>query len=569
MDHNTWSQVPDRQSSSIEYYDLGTFHRVVSTTIPDAQAWFNRGVVWAYAFNHHESIRCFEQAILFDPEFAMAYWGLAFSLGPNYNKPWQLFDGEDLSMTTARAHAAVVEAKKHADSATPEEKALINALQFRYPQEEPAEDCMEWNRRYAEAMLSVYQTFPDDLDIVALYADSLMNLNPWNLWNLVTGEPTPGAQTLEVKRALDRALERDEALEHPGLLHLYIHLMEMSATPEIALPIANNLRGLVPDAGHLEHMLSHLDVLCGNYRRAVTANTAAIRADEKFLSTQPLGHFYNIYRAHDYHFLMYAAMLGGQSKVAIYTANQLADSITEPLLSVKSPPLADWLEGFVAMRVHALVRFGCWEDIMSLEPPANQSLYCVTTAMTHYAKGIAFAATNRIKEAEKEQDLFKSSSKLVPLSRTIFNNTCVDVLGVAAPMLEGEIAYRRGDYDDAFAILQTAVDREDSLPYDEPWGWMQPVRHALGALLLEKNRVEEAIKVYSADLGIDTSLPRALRHPNNVWALRGYHECLTRLGRKAEARILLPQMRQAVAMADIPIRGSCFCRTTFETESLS
>ncbi|KAJ5161787.1 hypothetical protein N7492_007179 [Penicillium capsulatum] len=557
-----WGQsgVPTQQLASVEYYDLGAFGRTISNASSDAQAWFNRGLIWAYAFNHQESVRCFEQVILFDPECAMGYWGLAFALGPNYNKPWKLFDGEDLSTTTARAHAATVEARSHVNSTSPVEQALIGALQHRYPRKDPAGDCTQWNHDYADAMASVYGAFPDDLDVVALYVDSLMNLTPWSLWNIKTGKPNPDARTLDIKRALDAALTDDLALQHPGLLHLYIHLMEMSPTPEVGLPVADHLRGLVPGAGHLEHMPTHLDVLCGDYRRAVASNTSAIHADNKFLAGQIHGHFYHIYRAHDYHFRMYAAMLGGQSKIALDTADELAGSITEDLLRVESPPLADWLEGFVATRVHAYIRFGCWEEIIAFELPNNRRLYCVTTAMTHYAKGVAYAATGRVNKAREERERFIVAVKLVPPSRTIFNNACVDILEVAAAMLDGEITYRQGDYEGAFAQLQTAVHRDDNLPYDEPWGWMQPSRHALGALLLEQNQVDDAMRIYAADLGIDETLPRALRHPNNVWALHGYHECLVKLGRKSEARILMPQLRLALAMADVPIKSSCFCR---------
>lgn len=552
------TQKPDKQSSSVEYYNLGTYHRPIDTANQDAQTWFNRGLIWAWSFNHQESVRSFDQVVLADPSCAMGYWGIALALGPNYNKPWKLFDGEDLSTTTTRAHRAVVEAKKHAHA--PVEKALIDALQHRYPQETPVDDCSEWNHRYAEAMEDVYQSFPDDLDVVALYADSLMNLTPWDLWNLKTGHANPNARTFDIKKALDQAFTRhDDAFRHPGLIHLYIHLLEMSPTPEVALPAADHLRGLVPDAGHLEHMPTHIDILCGDYRRAIKSNTSAIRADEKFLANNP-NSFYNIYRAHDYHFRMYAAMLGGQSQIALESASTLADSLTEDLLNVKSPPLADWLEGFVAMRVHALIRFGRWDDILALELPSNPILYCTTTAMTHYAKGIAFAATGHIAQAQEEQVQFGISKSLVPASRTIFNNTCLDVLAVADAMLEGEIAYRMEDYEHAFASLQLALSRDDGLPYDEPWGWMLPVRHALGALLLEQNRVEEAMAVYMADLGVDTSLPRALRHPNNVWALHGYHECLVKLEMKSEANELTRQLESALNDADIQVKSSCFCR---------
>ncbi|KAJ5292032.1 hypothetical protein N7478_001283 [Penicillium angulare] len=549
---------------STEYYNLGNFHRTITTTSADAQIWFDRGLVWAYAFNHQESSQCFERAIMADPKCAMAYWGKAFSLGPNYNKPWKLFDGEDLSATTTRAYDAIEEAKRFAHLETPVEQALIKALQYRYPQKDPVEDCTIWNKEYANAMGSVYKGFPHDLDVITLYCDALMNLTPWSMWDLKTGEPSPGARTLEVKEALSIALTREDALQHPGILHLYIHLMEMSPTPEEALPIADNLRGLVPDAGHLEHMPTHLDILCGDYRRAIASNTDAIRADEKFLANQELGHFYNLYRAHDYHFRMYAAMLGGQSQIALSTAKQLTACVTEDILRVKSPPLADWLEGFIAMQVHPLIRFGRWDEIIALDFPVDQDLYCVTTAMIYYAKGIAFAVKGQIVEAEELKECFIAAVNfLVPDSRTIFNNSCRDILSIALHMLKGELAYRSGNYDQAFQYLRDAVANDDNLPYDEPWGWMQPTRHALGALLIEQGRVEEAAEVYAADLGIDQLLPRALRHPNNVWALHGYHECLSRLGRIAEARIIEPQLTLALAMADVPIRSSCFCRLQY------
>ncbi|KAJ5458402.1 hypothetical protein N7475_009790 [Penicillium sp. IBT 31633x] len=550
----------DQLSSTEEYYDLGDYRRNVSTTNEDAQRWFSRGLIWAYAFNHEESARCFEKVVELDPECAMGYWGIAFAVGPNYNKPWELFDKKDLSATTRRAHRAILEAKKHAPAVTALENALIDALQYRYPQEQPAEDCTEWDKRYAEAMTVVYNDYPDDLDVTTLYTDALMNLTPWGLWDIKTGEAAPGAKTFEAKRALDEALETDEAYDHPGILHLYIHLMEMCSTPEIALPVANYLRGLVPDAGHLEHMPSHIDILCGNYTSAVTSNTAAIRADEKFLANQPVGHVYNLYRAHNYHFRMYAAMLSGRSKIALETGAELARIISEPLLRIESPPMADWLEGFVAMQMHGFVRFGRWEEIIALELPGDPELYCVTTAMMHYAKGIAFAASSRVLEAEEERERFLRAMARVPVSRMLFNNRCIDILGVGEAMLDGEIAYRRGEYNTAFSYLRDAVKRDDSLPYDEPWGWMQPARHALGALLLEQGRVEEAAAVYSADLGADDTLPRALRHPGNVWALHGYHECLVKLGETREMREKGRELREALKWADVPIKSSCFCR---------
>ncbi|KAL2068647.1 hypothetical protein VTL71DRAFT_14984 [Oculimacula yallundae] len=551
-------------SSQEEYYDLGSFKWPIHTTSNDAQIWFNRGLTWSYAFNHEESARCFEQAIAHDADCSMAYWGLAYCLGPNYNKPWEFFDKAELESILARGHRAVQQARASATTAV--ERSLAHALQFRYPQiqAEDAKECTPWNKEYADAMRGVYASFPEDLDVAALFADALMNLTPWALWDIRTGEPAEGAQTLEVKAVLDRALALEGGNEHPGLLHLYIHLMEMSNEPEIAMPAADHLRGLIPDAGHLNHMPTHLDILCGDYRRAIASNSEAIRADERYLARAGALNFYSLYRSHNYHFRIYAAMFAGQSKIAIDTIAQLEASLPEELLRIKSPPMADWLEGFLSMRVHALIRFGRWTDIIAMQLPSDPKLYCVTTAMIHYAKGVALAASGKIEEAEKEQNHFVDTVQRVAPTRMLFNNTCLDILAIAKEMLAGELEYRRGNIDAAFKHLLGSIALDDALPYDEPWGWMQPTRHAYGALLLEQGYIEKALDVYSADLGMDDTLPRALQHHNNVWALHGYHECLVKLGREAEARIIRQQLRMATAIADVPVKSSCFCRLSVD-----
>ncbi|OOF91603.1 hypothetical protein ASPCADRAFT_210953 [Aspergillus carbonarius ITEM 5010] len=548
------TQEPD------DYYDFGSFHRPVTTTSHRAQVWFDRGLVWTYAFNHEEAANCFQKVIAHDATCAMAYWGLAYTLGPNYNKPWQAFDEQELTDAVQRTHQAVAEAQKHATTTTPVEVALIDAMQYRYPRNVAPEDFACWNKEYADAMKSVYLRFPNDMDVVALYADALMNLTPWALWDLRTGQPAPEARTVEIKKVLDLALTQNEALRHPGVLHLYIHLMEMSSEPETALRAADHLRGLVPDAGHLNHMPTHLDILCGDYRRAIASNSEAIRADEKFLARAGAVNFYTLYRSHDYHFRVYAAMFAGQSRVALETVKSLESSIPEQLLRIESPPMADWLESFVGMQVHVLIRFGRWNDLINLEYPQDTQLYCVTTAMIHYGKGVALAALGRVDEASQERLLFKEAAKQVPPSRMLFTNKCTDILGVAEAMLDGELEYRRGNFDVAFDHLRQSIALDDDLPYDEPWGWMQPTRHAYGALLLEQGHVQEAAAVYQADLGFDDALPRARQHPNNVWALHGYYECLTKLGRTAEAQIVKPLLKQAVATADVPVRSSCYCR---------
>ncbi|TAQ83190.1 hypothetical protein B7494_g8486 [Chlorociboria aeruginascens] len=545
-------------SSTEDYYDLGSFHRPVSTQSDSAQIWFDRGLIWSYAFNHEEAVTCFEHAIANDSSCAMAYWGLAYSLGPNYNKQWESFDEKDLDATVSRVCEVAAQAGSYASTSSPVEQAIIRALQVRYPGNSAPPRFSLWNQAYAHAMGLVYKQFQDDLDVAALYADALMNLTPWKLWDLQSGEPALGAHTIEVKDILDRSFAKNGGLSHPALLHLYIHLMEMSSTPEIALPTADHLRGLVPDSGHLNHMPTHLDILCGDYQRAIASNSDAIQADEKFVARSGPLNFYALYRCHNYHFRIYAAMFAGQSKVALDTVAQLEASIPESLLSIESPPMANWLEAFLSVRLHVLIRFGLWEDILQLKLPQNRELYSVTTAMMHYAKGVALAATRKIKEAEKEQELFYSALQLVPSSRTQFNNKCIDLLAIAKELLAGELEYRRGNIDLAFDYLLRSIALSDALPYDEPWGWMQPTRHAYGALLLEQGYVEKAAEIYSSDLGIDNTLPRAIQHPNNVWALHGYHECLVKLGRTSdvvEQRLIL-----GLAIADVPIKSSCFCR---------
>ncbi|HEV3068682.1 MAG TPA: tetratricopeptide repeat protein [Streptosporangiaceae bacterium] len=550
-----------------EYFDLGGYARPVTTTSAQAQTWFTRGLVWAYAFNHEEAAACFERAAEADPGCAMAHWGLAYALGPNYNKPWEAFGPGEAPAAISRAAAALAAAASPGREAPGAERALVRALAARYPRAGPAAggafdpaDGAAWNAGYAAAMREVYRAHPADLDVAALFADALMNLTPWALWDGATGEPAEGAATLEAKDVLERALAAPGGQAHPGVLHMYIHLMEMSARPEDALYAGDLLRDLVPDAGHLRHMPSHIDVLCGDYRGVVAANSAAIAADERFRERRGAMNFYTLYRAHNYHFKIYGAMFLGQQGTALEAADQLAAAIPGDLLRVGNPPMADWLEGFVPMRLHVLIRFGRWPDILATPLPADPGLYCVTTAMTHYARGVAHAATGQVGEAATQRALFAAAVARVPESRTIFNNTCQDILAVAGAMLDGELEYRKGNHDAAFGLLRRAVELDDGLPYDEPWGWMQPARHALGALLLEQGRVAEAETVYRADLGLDATLARACQHPGNVWSLHGYHECLARQGKDEQAGIVFQQLKIAAARADVPVRSSCYCR---------
>jgi tetratricopeptide (TPR) repeat protein len=542
------------------YYDLGSYHRPIETPSPQAQVWFDRGMVWAYAFNHDEAIRCFDRALELDPELAIARWGVAYSIGPNYNKAWEAFDPVDMAASLARARMELGLAAQGRASAV--EHGLIEALQARFRTDDPddAEALAAGHTDYADAMVALAEAYPDDIDVQALAADALVNITAWALWDINTGGPAPGSRVVEAKRILDDALTTPAGREHPMVLHLYLHTMEMSATPQDALPAADLLRNLVPDAGHLVHMPSHIDVLCGNYRDSVVSNLSAVQVDRRFVDREGPLNFYSLYRAHNLHFVVYSAMFEGSSAIALQAADELSAQLTPELLAIESPPMADWLEAFVPLRIHVLVRFGRWDELIAHPLPEDVDLYCSTATTIHYGRGVAHAAKGQLPQAHAERDAFAEAYARIPETRYLFNNTARDILAIAGEMLGGEIDYREGRFDDAFAHLRRAIELDDSLPYDEPWGWMQPTRHAYGALLLEQGRVEEAAEVYAADLGLDPTLARPCQHPGNVWSLHGYHECLQRLGRTDEAAIIGQQLDLLRARADVPILASCACR---------
>ena len=546
-----------------DYYDLGSYSRQITTKSADAQRWFDRGLIWCYAYNHEEAIVCFEQALAHDPECAMARWGIAYAVGPNYNKEWDMFDDADRDRSLIRAADEVKSSQALAANISPVEQALIAALPSRYQSREAIDDYQPWNDAFADAMREVFDKFPDDLDVRSIFVEAILNRTPWRLWDLPTGGIAENAGTEEAMTVMEEAFRDFDAAganRHPGLLHLYVHLMEMSPHPERALKAGDNLRDLVPDAGHLIHMPTHIDVLCGHYHAVVDGNTKAIIADRKYLADKGVMNFYSGYRIHDYHFKIYGAMFMGQYQPALDAAEELIATTPEDLLRLESPPMGDFLEGYLSMKQHVLVRFGKWQEIIAQDLPDDQELYCVTTAMIHYAKTVAHSASNDVPAAEKERELFHAAYARVPENRWVHNNTCQDILTVAEQMLEGELEYRRGNFETAFDHLRLAVQRDDALPYDEPWGWMQPPRHALGALLLEQGRAEEAEAIYRADLGLGGSLSRASQHPDNVWSLHGLHECLMRRGEQAEATMIKQRLDLAAARADVPIKASCYCR---------
>lgn len=550
-------------------FDLGTHTRPISTESNEAQRWFDRGLNWCFGFNHEEGVKCFERALEFDPTCAMAHWGLAYGRGPFYNYPWRHFGETELAIRTAQCHQHVLEATRLSETTTAVEKALIAAMARRIQQPHAVEPDQldQWDSDYRDAMRDVSNRFPDDLDVAALFVEALITRTPWKLWDVKTGEPAEGADTLEAldvcRRAIDGAAQRG-APQHPALAHLHIHTLEMSDTPEDALGSANALSTMCPDAGHLQHMPGHIYVLCGQYEMARSASARAIAADDKFVDYAGPFNFYTTARCHDLHLMMYTCMLLGRFSEAIEAADRICEAVSPDILLQADglPQLVATLEGYASMRMHVLVRFGRWADIIAAPMPDHPDLYCVSTAMHHYAKGVAYAASREFDSATHQLDALDSAIERIPSDRRFFNNAAREVMEVGRSMLAGELAYHQGDVDEAFEHLRSGVREDDDLAYTEPWAWMHPPRHALGALLLEQGHVTEAEAVYRADLGLDQTLQRCAQHPNNVWALHGLVECLTRRDAHEELAHYQGLLATALGQMDVPITSSCMCRTT-------
>ena len=544
----------------MDYYDLGNYSCPVSTTVPEAQLWFDRGLNWTFGFNHQEAIVCYKRALEHDPDLAMAYWGIAYASGPNYNMPWSLFDAKSRAEALAAAYDATQSAMALLDKTTPAERAFITALTARYPQRDPGDDMASWDHDFADAMRAALVEYPDHLDLLSVCAESLLTLTPWKMWDLPSGAPAKGAATLEVQHILEQAMNAlPGAMKHPGILHLYVHLMEMAPFPEKALRAADVLRTLVPDAGHLVHMPTHIDVLCGHYHNVVFWNQKAVEADLKYYKREGAYNIYTGYRQHNYHFIIYGALFLGQYEPAMKAVRGLAETTPEDMLRIQSPPMADYFESYLAMAPHVMIRFGRWEDAIAMRPPEDTKLYATLTASVHYARAVAFAATGRVQEAEAEEQVYIAARDLVPETRLNHNNRMVDLFEIATEMLRGEIEYRKGNYELAYAHLRRSVQIDDNLPYDEPWGWMQPTRHALGALLYEQGHMDEAEAVYRQDLGLGGNLSRACIHPDNVWSLKGLHDCLKSRGETEERRHIKQRLDLALSRADVSVAASCFC----------
>lgn len=526
--------VPAQAQRDAQYFDeLGDHRRTITTDSAEAQTWFDQGIALYFNFNHEEAILSFQAAAEADPGCAMAYFAIALSAGPNINNPEMEEVAAKLAYDSAQ-HALTL-----LDDETDVERAMVIALAQRYAWPLP-EELSELNQAWADAMLAAWKAYPEDADLGAWTAEALMNLRPWDLWTY-EGEPQPG--TLLIVEMLETVLEM--APQHPGANHFYIHTMEASPYFAQALPSANTLRNLVPAAGHLVHMPSHIDIRLGDYNAAIVANQKAIEADLAYAAaTNQAPGFYTIYRAHNYHFLAYAAMFDGQRELAVRAADDMIAQV--PMELVLAYP--DFLDCFMAVPIHVAVRFGLWNELLEIPQPHEELV--ASRAFWHYGRTVALSSLGRVEEARIEFATLNEAIALVPESRLMGNNTALTLLEIGRRMAEGELRYREGDYDAAYELLADAVVLDVQLRYDEPWGWMQPVRHALGALLLEQKHFEEAEAVYRADLEL---------HPDNGWALYGLEETLRLQGKTADASQCDQSFQKAWSRSDIKLKASCFC----------
>ncbi len=548
-----------------DYFNLGNYNRSITTSVEAAQTWFMRGLMWCYGFNQEEAVRCFTRVVELDPECAMGYWGIAYAAGPFYNKPWAWYGFQERDDAIAHCHEYASRASALRQNASPVEQALIDALCAKHPAA-VASDLAEldnWTQDYADAMRGVYDDFVEDLDVVCLCAEAVMNLTPWKLWDLQHGIPAKDACTKEAIAILEHGLhlvERDKLEPHPGILHFYIHVYEMSPTPEKALTYADQLRNLCPEAGHLVHMASHIDSLCGHWQDAAEANRRAINVDQEYVKLRGKNEFYMISVVHNHDFNIWASMFLGQFQEALKSADDICDLVRNKRHLGDKWYLASTLDGYYAGRAHVLVRFGFWQQICDEDMPDNPDAVPITTILLVYAKAIAHSALGDLEMGRAYQQQFDEHYQEVPEWHIMANNPSRDILAVAQAMMNGEVEYHAGNHELGFRYLREAIVLCDHLEYSEPWPWMHPPRHALGALLIEQGRVEEAVMHYEDDLGIGNRLPRCAQHPDNIWALHGYHEGLTKLGRIDEATAIKPRLDELMRQSDIEIKSSCCCR---------
>jgi tetratricopeptide (TPR) repeat protein len=511
--------------------DLGRYGQKITTSSPQAQAYFDQGLRLVYGFNHWEAQRAFREAVRLDPSCAMCYWGVAFTYGSNYNSPTDA-DRE------RGAYEAVQGARALADRVTPRERAMIEALATRHSAS-PTADRAALDQAYANAMREVARQFPDDLDAATLFADSLMNLRPWNLWT-EDGKPQPGTE--EIVRTLERVLAASPS--HPGANHLYIHAVEASSDPSRAVPAADRLGALMPGAGHMVHMPSHIYFRVGRYAEATDVNVKAAATDRTFfVRSQPSPTYRMMYYPHNLDFVWHSASMEGRNAETLRAAREFAKEAPADMARQMSD-----METGPAAPLFALVRFGRWDEALA-EPAPPPGLPYVSGAW-RYARGLAYAAKGRFDDAERELAELRAIKQAVAPERTVggFFKT-KDILALAEDVLAGEIAGRRGDPATAARHLATAAGAQDSHWFMEPPVWYFPIRQALGAVLLQAGRASEAEIVYREDLR---------RNPDNGWSLFGLAQSLRALGKADEASAVEARFARAWARADVKLTASRF-----------
>ncbi|MBA4142890.1 MAG: hypothetical protein H0X43_07760 [Nitrosospira sp.] len=528
-DPNLTKSGADRQAAP-QLLNLGSHTFPVSTRNKLAQRFINQGLNLSYAFNHAEAGRAFQEAARLDPSLAMAYWGQALVLGPNINAPMEP-DDEIPALESVRKAASL------SGNASPRERALIGALQKRYNGN--AEHRQANDKAYADAMRDVHKRFADDPDIAMLYVESVMDLNSWGYW---MRDDYPMEGTTEIVAITEDVMRRNP--EHPGALHLYIHLVEPTKTPERAEKAADKLLTLMPAAGHLVHMPSHIYLRMGRYEDAIKSNQRAIAADEEYLAGQhaqglyPMGYF-----PHNIHFLWAAATFDGQSRVAIEAARKLARTVDDATL--KEVPLTAI---YRVVPYWALARFGKWEEMLSEPHPSSSNAF--VKGGWHYARGLAFTATRQLQQAEQELEALRGIMKDPSLDHLLMSpNSARAVLTIGPEVLAGEIAAARGQFVTAISHLERAVRLEDALIYTEPPEWLAPPRLTLGAVLLESGHPAEAETVYWEDLR---------RNRNTGWALYGLLQALRAQNETDQAALIEARFRKAWARADVDLTASRF-----------
>jgi len=506
---------------------MGDLHHPTSTRNPQAQKFFNQGLTLLYGFNYPEAAHSFREAVRLDPGYAMGWWGLAMALGPNINEP-------HFPQNVIPAFEASRKAAELASTASPREKAYIEALQARYVRE-PGADRSALDKAFAAKMKSLAAQYPDDLDAQTLYAESLMMLHPWRLW---TADGKPAPDTLEIVRLLEYVLDRNP--DHMGACHYYIHAVEASTEPWKALPAADRLGKLAPAAGHLVHMPAHIYMRTGDYERAAVSNREASEADRLYFQKSGAGGIYGSYYAHNLHFLSAARSMQGRYAEAISGVEDAA-RIIEPLTA--QVPI---FEPFLAFPILVNVRFRKWDKIMAMPQPPERLI--TSNNLWRFGRGMAFASNGKPKQAQEELTAFRASINKVPDDRVYGQNPERLVMNIAAKILEAKIAQVAGNKEVMLAALNEAVRLEDSLQYNEPADWYYPPsREALGAGLISAGKFQEAEAVFREDLR---------RNRRNGRSLFGLMEALKAQGRHEEAALVKMQLDAAWKGADEPLQLS-------------